>query len=118
MTKSEHLWAIGYDDMERANQVRDEIVSRLARELQFEVLPIESQRLSNDFDADALAYRGWAALSQVNLEGYKQALALFNKALERDPKNLSALLGLGSYHARMGAQVFDTDPGGHRSDLA
>jgi len=95
--------------------VRDEIVSRLARELQFEVLPIESQRLSNDFDAEALAYRGWAALSQINLDGYKQALALFNKALERDPKNLSAQLGIGAYHARMGAQVFDTDPGAHRS---
>ena len=26
MTKSEHLWAIGYDDMERAEQVRDEII--------------------------------------------------------------------------------------------
>jgi hypothetical protein len=26
MTKSGNLWAIGYDDMERANQVRDEIV--------------------------------------------------------------------------------------------
>jgi uncharacterized membrane protein len=26
MTRSEHLWAIGYDDMERAHQVRDEIV--------------------------------------------------------------------------------------------
>ena len=25
MTKSEHLWAIGYDDMGRAEQVRDEI---------------------------------------------------------------------------------------------
>ena len=25
MTQSEHLWAIGYDDMERAEQVRDEI---------------------------------------------------------------------------------------------
>jgi DNA-binding SARP family transcriptional activator/TolB-like protein len=95
--------------------VRDEIVSRLARELQFEVLPIESQRLSNDFDADALAYRGWAALSQVGLDGYKQAIVLFNKALERDPKNLSAQLGIGAYHARMGAQVLDTDPGGHRS---
>jgi DNA-binding SARP family transcriptional activator/TolB-like protein/Tfp pilus assembly protein PilF len=95
--------------------VRDEIVSRLACELQFEVLPIESQRLSNDFDADALAYRGWAALSQVNLEGYQEALALFNKALERDPKNLSAQLGIGAYHARMGAQVLDTDPGGHRA---
>jgi DNA-binding SARP family transcriptional activator/TolB-like protein len=95
--------------------VRDEIVSRLARELQFEMLPIESQRLSNDFDADALAYRGWAALSQVNIEGYQEALALFNKALERDPQNLSAQLGIGAYHARMGAQVLDTDPGGHRS---
>ena len=26
MTKAEHLWAIGYDDMERAEQVRDEII--------------------------------------------------------------------------------------------
>ena len=27
MTKSGNLWAIGYDDMGRANQVRDEIIS-------------------------------------------------------------------------------------------
>jgi uncharacterized membrane protein len=26
MTKSEHLWAIGYDNMERAEQVREEII--------------------------------------------------------------------------------------------
>ena len=26
MTQSEHLWAIGYDDMERAEQVRDAII--------------------------------------------------------------------------------------------
>jgi uncharacterized membrane protein len=26
MTQVEHLWAIGYDDMERAEQVRDEII--------------------------------------------------------------------------------------------
>jgi uncharacterized membrane protein len=26
MTTSEHLWAVGYDDMERANQVRDAII--------------------------------------------------------------------------------------------
>ena len=26
MTQSKHLWAIGYDDMERAEQVRDEII--------------------------------------------------------------------------------------------
>jgi hypothetical protein len=28
MTKSGNLWAIGYDDMGRANQVRDEIISQ------------------------------------------------------------------------------------------
>jgi uncharacterized membrane protein len=27
MTKSGNLWAVGYDDMERANQVREEIIS-------------------------------------------------------------------------------------------
>src|SRR5215475_9490077 len=26
MANSSHLWAVGYDDMERANQVRDEII--------------------------------------------------------------------------------------------
>jgi DNA-binding SARP family transcriptional activator/TolB-like protein len=95
--------------------VRDEIVSRLARELQFEVLPIENARLSKDFDADALAYRGWATLLQINLGGYKEALALFEQTLERDPRNLSAQIGIGAYHARMGAQVFDTDARGHRA---
>jgi tetratricopeptide (TPR) repeat protein len=83
--------------------------------LQFEVLPIESARLAKNFDADAIAYRGWAALSEINHEGYKRALALFEQALARDPENLSALTGVGAYHARMGAQVFDTDSDGHRA---
>jgi TolB-like protein/DNA-binding SARP family transcriptional activator/Tfp pilus assembly protein PilF len=95
--------------------VRDEVVSRLARELQFEVLPIESLRLSKDFDADALAYRGWANLSQVSLSGYKQALALFNQALESDPQNLSAQTGVGAYHARMAAQALDSKRAEHRA---
>jgi tetratricopeptide (TPR) repeat protein len=79
------------------------------------VLPIESARLSNDFGADALAYRGWAALSEVSLAGYNEALTLFNQALARDPHNLSAQIGIGAYHARIGAQVLDADPLGHRA---
>jgi hypothetical protein len=27
MTRSSHLWAVGYDDMERANQVRNTIIN-------------------------------------------------------------------------------------------
>jgi DNA-binding SARP family transcriptional activator/TolB-like protein/Flp pilus assembly protein TadD len=95
--------------------VLDEIVGQLARELQFEVQPIQSLRLSNDVNADALAYRGWAAMSQISLAGYKQGVALFEEALQRDPTDLSAQTGLGAYHARMGAQVLDTDSLGHRA---
>ncbi|WP_237866258.1 MULTISPECIES: tetratricopeptide repeat protein [Bradyrhizobium] len=94
--------------------LRDEIVARLARELQFEMLPIESSRLSQSSDAAALAYRGWAALSEVRLDGYRQALALFEGALEKEPQNLRALTGIGAYHARMGAQVLDTESRAHR----
>ena len=28
MENSSHLWAVGYDDMGRANQIRDEIISQ------------------------------------------------------------------------------------------
>jgi TolB-like protein len=69
--------------------LRDEIVARLARELQFEMLPIESSRLSQSSDAAAPSYRGWAALSEVRLEGYRQALALFQEAHWRKTRRTS-----------------------------
>jgi DNA-binding SARP family transcriptional activator/TolB-like protein/tetratricopeptide (TPR) repeat protein len=110
------VWSDRVDRSEANRQgVRDEIVSRLSHELQIGVPPIESLRLSTDFDADALAYRGWATLTEVSLPGYQQALALFNQALERDPQNLSAQIGIGAYHARMGVQVLDGEPTSHRA---
>jgi DNA-binding SARP family transcriptional activator/TolB-like protein len=110
------VWSDRVDRSEADRQgVRDEIVSRLSHELQIGVPPIESLRLSTDFDADALAYRGWATLTEVSLPGYQQALALFHQALERDPQNLSAQIGIGAYHARMGVQVLDGEPGKHRA---
>jgi DNA-binding SARP family transcriptional activator/TolB-like protein/Tfp pilus assembly protein PilF len=111
------IWSDRIDRGESDRQgVRDEIVIRLANELQIEVTPIESLRLSADFNADALAYRGWATLTEVSLQRYQQALALFNQALERDPQNLSAQIGIGAYHARMGVQVLDDEPLTHRAE--
>ena len=37
MKNGEHLWAVAYDDMERVNQVRDEIV-RLGWDEQYLIL--------------------------------------------------------------------------------
>ncbi len=110
------VWSDRIDRSEADRQgVRDEIVGRLSHELQTGVPPIESLRLSTDFDADALAYRGWSTLTEVSLPGYQQALALFRQALERDPQNLSAQIGIGAYHARMGVQVLDGEPMTHRA---
>ena len=74
---------------------------RLVRELQVGSYPIEAARLSNDADADTLAYREWwlfmRALENIRLEAYGKAGALFLEALERDPQNVMARLGLGLY---------------------
>jgi TolB-like protein/DNA-binding SARP family transcriptional activator/Tfp pilus assembly protein PilF len=97
--------------------VQDEIVARLARELQFEMLPIEGRRLAKDQDADALAYRGWAAMSaaysQSSKDAFNRAHLLFTQALERDTEHVSAQLGLGAYHANVGAQVLDAESTAH-----
>jgi TolB-like protein/DNA-binding SARP family transcriptional activator/Tfp pilus assembly protein PilF len=95
--------------------VQDEIVARLARELQFEILPIESARRSNDPDADAMVYQGWNALFDISQDGYRRAESYFRQALERDPQSLAAQIGLGAYHARIGALVLDTESGAHRA---
>ena len=112
------VWAarIERDDANR-HGVLDEIVSRLVRELQVGSYPIESARLSNDPDADALAYRGMAALfvafSKLTLEAYDQAEVLFAEALKRDPRNVLARLGMGSYHANVAVQRLVPDVDDH-----
>jgi TolB-like protein/Tfp pilus assembly protein PilF len=95
--------------------VQDEIVRRLARELQFEILPIESARRSNDPDADAMVYQGWNALFDISQDGYRRAESYFRQALERDPESLAAQIGLGAYHARIGALALDTESDVHRA---
>jgi DNA-binding SARP family transcriptional activator/TolB-like protein len=109
------VWStrIERDNADRYSTV-DEIVGRLARELQLDISGIESARRSNDADADALVYRGFASLREINLQGYKQAESYFRQALERDPQNLSAELGLGAYHARIGVHILDDEPEAHR----
>jgi len=111
-------WAarVEREDVNR-HVVLDEIVGRLVRELQIGSYPIESARLSNDPDADALSYRGMAALqaafSNISLEAYNRAQALFAEALRRDPQNVMARLGLGSYHANVAVQRLVPDADDH-----
>ena len=88
--------------------VRDEIVARIARELHINILPIEGERRSVDPSADASSFLGWAAMhagfTTTNIDEYRKAEAQFKQALERDPQNMSAFIGMGSFHTNVAAQ--------------
>jgi tetratricopeptide (TPR) repeat protein len=112
------VWSAGVDrEAGDRHVVQDEIVKRLVRELQVGAFPVESARLSNDPDADALAFRGmaalYAALSELKIEAYDKARALFAESLQRDPRNMMARLGLGAYHANVAVQRLVPDADDH-----
>ena len=99
------------------HEVRDEIVARIARELHINILPIEGERRSVDQSADASAFLGWAAMhagfTTTNIDEYRKAEALFKQALERDPQNMSAFIGMGSFHTNVAVQRLVPDANAH-----
>ena len=53
------------------------------------------------------------AFSKLTLEAYDQAHVLFAEALKRDPRNVMARLGMGSYHANVAVQRLVPDVDDH-----
>jgi TolB-like protein/Tfp pilus assembly protein PilF len=98
------------------DQIRDEIVGRLARELQFEVYHAESKRASTDPTFKQLIYQGWTAILSHGTEGLdalKQAEAAFLQADAREPGNQASRFGLGAYHTLIGSLQLLPDWRGH-----
>ena len=97
--------------------VRDEIVARIARELHINILPIEGERRSADPSADAASFLGWAAMhagfTTTNIDEYRKAEAQFKQALERDPHNMSAFIGMGAFHTNVAVQRLVPDANAH-----
>jgi TolB-like protein len=86
--------------------VQDEIVLRLARELHFEVLKADSERVSGNPTTYELTRVGWKAIFDHATEGMTaltRAKMAFAEVIERDPDNWSARSGLGAYHALVGS---------------
>ena len=94
-----HLWADRFDDdVADLFKLQDEVVARLARTLQVELVSAEAQRSLHDRpqnpDAIDLTMRGLALLNQplAKASSY-QARDLFEQALALDPTNADALAG-------------------------
>ena len=94
-----HLWADRFDeDVADLFKLQDEVVARLARALQVELVNAEAQRSLHDRprnpDAIDLTMRGSALLNQPLTKANRfEARDLFEQALALDPTNADALAG-------------------------
>ena len=94
-----HLWADRFEeDVVDLFKLQDEVVARLARTLQIELINAEAQRSLYDRpqnpDAVDLTMRGWARFNQAFTKANRYAaLDLFEQASTLDPANADALAG-------------------------
>ena len=94
-----HLWADRFEeDVADLFRLQDEVVARLARTLQVELVNAEAQRSLHDRprnpDAVDLTMRGLALLNQSYTKATRfGARDLFEQALNLDPTNADALAG-------------------------
>jgi len=96
-----HLWAEQFDaDMTEMLQMQDEIVTRLARTLQLQLVEIEAARVAHahpdNLDAEDLAMRCQTTLtnSKLGSREVEGAYAFCERALKIDPRNSRALSNL------------------------
>jgi TolB-like protein/class 3 adenylate cyclase/Tfp pilus assembly protein PilF len=95
-----HLWAERFDKrVTDLFDMQDEIVSRLANTLDAQLVEAEAQRAGRALHPDAtdLYFQGKACWNKgVSPEYMAQARAYFERALELDPGNIDALVGLAT----------------------
>jgi TolB-like protein/class 3 adenylate cyclase/Flp pilus assembly protein TadD len=92
-----HLWAERFEKLVAdLFDMQDEIVSRLARALQAELIAAEARRSERSPHPDAmdLYFQGWASLNRgATPESNAQAQQFFERALLLDPCCVEALVG-------------------------
>jgi tetratricopeptide (TPR) repeat protein len=95
---SAQLWVERLDrDYGELFAMQDEIVTRLARSLDVELIALEARRAENSVNPNSmdLNFRAWAMCYQgANRVVLTQARALFEQALALDRSNVEALVGL------------------------
>jgi TolB-like protein/class 3 adenylate cyclase len=106
-----HLWAERFDKpLADLFDMQDEIVARLARQLDAELIAAEARRAERATDPDAmdLYFQGTACWHKgQSLEILSQARGYFERALARDPGNVEALLGAAWTDAMRGMLLGD-----------
>jgi TolB-like protein/class 3 adenylate cyclase len=109
-----HLWAERFDKpVADLFDMQDEIVSRLANALNAELIAAEARRaeLSANPDATDLIFQGWALFNRGWTPEYmSRARGFFERALELEPQDVQAMVGLALVNDTEGAAFLVDDP--------
>lgn len=95
-----HLWVDRFDsDLVKLAQAQSEITGRLARAINFKVVEAEGLRIEQERALEPnphdLLIRGWAALVRpISTATRRDALRVFEQALEIDPDSVAARIGV------------------------
>ncbi len=111
-----HLWAERFDgDTGDLFALGNEITSRIAIDLDLELIAAEAARPTENPDALDYILRGRAALSKPHSrDNYAEAIGLFERALALDPHSVEAQSRLAS---ALAGRVLDYTPSSSDSDL-
>jgi TolB-like protein/class 3 adenylate cyclase len=108
-----HLWAERFDKLVAdLFDTQDEIVSRLARALDTQLIAAEARLAERSLRPDVmdLLFQGRAWLNKgLTPDHLVQARRFFEQAMALDPKNVEAMAGLGRVDALMGVTAFTDD---------
>ncbi|HXL13183.1 MAG TPA: adenylate/guanylate cyclase domain-containing protein [Bradyrhizobium sp.] len=108
-----HLWAERFDKpVADLFDMQDEIVSRLARALDTQLVVAEARRAEHSRHPGAvdLVFQGLACIYRgPTHEHLSQAQSFFERALAIDPRNVGALVGMASVDAAMGSYMLTDD---------
>jgi len=98
-----HLWAEAYErDLTEILDLQSEVATDIARRIHILVRPLEQVRTVNP-QAYGLYLKGRYFFYQYTSQGWQQAIAHFNQAIESDPKFAPAYSGLADAYLVAGA---------------
>jgi predicted ATPase/TolB-like protein len=109
----EHLWAERFDkEREDILEVQDEIVGRLSRGIGLEMVRSEAARDGPSQSGDAVdrVMRARALANDIKRrENATRAVELFRQALESDPDNVDALVGIATLSSYQVVNLYRLD---------